>query len=51
MHPQMLRELTDIIAIPLSIVFERAWQSGEIPEDWKKENVTVIFKTITLQKN
>lgn len=47
----MLRELMDIIAIPLSIIFERAWQSGEIPEDWKKENFTMIFKIITLQKN
>lgn len=23
---------------------ERSWQSGEVPEDWKKEHVTPVFK-------
>lgn len=41
----------DIIAIPLSIIFEGAWQSGEIPEYWEKESITTVFKTIILQKN
>jgi len=41
MHPQGLRKLAD--AEPLSI-FERPWRTGEVPEDWKKANVTPIFK-------
>ncbi|KAJ7412918.1 hypothetical protein WISP_94042 [Willisornis vidua] len=24
----------------LTIIFERPWRSGEVPEDWKKANVT-----------
>lgn len=44
MHPQVLRELADIIARPLSIIFDRSWQLGEVPEDWSKANVTPIFK-------
>ncbi|KFV86990.1 hypothetical protein N308_13990, partial [Struthio camelus australis] len=44
MHPRVLRELVDIIARPLSIIFERSWQSGEVPEDWKKASVTPVFK-------
>ena len=28
----------------LSITFERSWQSGEAPTDWKRGNITLIFK-------
>ena len=44
MHLQVLRELADVIAEPLSIIFERPWRTGEVPEDWKKASVTPIFK-------
>jgi len=44
MHPRVLRELADVIAEPLSIIFERSWRTGEVPEDWRKASVTPIFK-------
>jgi len=44
MHPQVLRELVDIIAEPLSIIFERSWRTEEVPEDWRKASVTPVFK-------
>jgi len=44
MHPRVPRELADVIAEPLSIVFERSWTTGEMPKDWRKANVTPIFK-------
>ncbi|KFP28511.1 RNA-directed DNA polymerase from mobile element jockey, partial [Colius striatus] len=44
MHPRVLRELADLIAKPLSIIFEQAWRTGEVPEDWRKANVNPVFK-------
>ncbi|GAB0205233.1 mitochondrial enolase superfamily member 1 [Grus japonensis] len=44
MHPQVLRELADVIARSLSIIFERSWRTGEVPEDWRKANVTLLSK-------
>jgi len=34
----------DVIAEPLSIIFERSWRTGDVPEDWRKASVTPVFK-------
>ncbi|CAM4551145.1 unnamed protein product [Caretta caretta] len=44
LHPRVLKELVAVIAEPLAIIFENAWRSGEVPDDWKKANVVPIFK-------
>ncbi|KFQ87342.1 RNA-directed DNA polymerase from mobile element jockey, partial [Phoenicopterus ruber ruber] len=44
MHPRVVRELVDIVAKPLSVMFEKSWQSGEVPEDWKKGSMVPLFK-------
>ncbi|PKU44177.1 rna-directed dna polymerase from mobile element jockey- hypothetical protein [Limosa lapponica baueri] len=44
MHPRALRELAEVIAGLLSIIFERSWRTGKVPEDWRKANAIPVFK-------
>lgn len=44
MQSRALRKLTDVDAKPFSVIFEKSWQTGEDPADWKKGNIAPIFK-------
>lgn len=43
MHSQVLRELANVIAKPLSIIFAQLCQLGEVSRDQRKANVTPVF--------
>ena len=44
MHPRVLKELSEVGAKLLSIIFETSWLPGEVPDDWRKGHVTPICK-------
>ena len=43
-HPRVVREVADVVARPPSIIFEKPWRSGDIPDAWKGANVIPIYK-------
>ena len=43
-HPYFLKEYADEIYLPLTDIFRKTLASGEVPEDWRKANITCIFK-------
>ncbi|OPJ83128.1 hypothetical protein AV530_010538 [Patagioenas fasciata monilis] len=46
MNSQVFKELAEVIARPLSIISDKSWETGEVPEDWRKANVTPVFKKV-----
>jgi Reverse transcriptase (RNA-dependent DNA polymerase) len=40
----LLRELAAQVAGPLAIIFNKSLSTSEVPEDWKRANVTPIYK-------
>ena len=43
-HPNILKELADVVAKPLSIIFKKSSLSGEIPTHRKIGSNALIFK-------
>ena len=43
-HPYFLKECADEFYLPLTDIFRKTLASGEVPEDWRKANITCIFK-------
>ena len=43
-HPKLLKECAEIIAIPLYLIFSKSLESGVVPADWKLANVSPIHK-------
>jgi len=44
MGPRLLQELEDSVAPALTIIFRQSLNTGVVPEDWRRANVTPIFK-------
>jgi len=44
MHPHFLRETSDTICVPLTIILNKSLTSGILPNTWKCANITPIHK-------
>ena len=44
-HPKLLVECKDQLKIPLTKILNKSMTNGEIPKQWKKANVTPIYKS------
>ena len=42
--PRVLKELHLQLGVPLSILFNMSLEEGQIPDEWKRAEVTAIFK-------
>ncbi len=43
-HPKVLRECADSMAFPLLLIFEKSFNTGEIPKLWSCANVIPLLK-------
>ena len=41
---QILKELKDQLSLPLSILFRKSLDGGEVPREWKDSSITPIYK-------
>ena len=44
-HLRVQRELPEVTAKPLSIIYQHSWSTGEVPGDWRLDSVTPIYKS------
>ncbi|PKU38361.1 rna-directed dna polymerase from mobile element hypothetical protein [Limosa lapponica baueri] len=43
-YPRVLRELAEVLTKPLSTIYQQSWLTGEVPVEWKLENVMPTYK-------
>ncbi|KFQ39694.1 hypothetical protein N332_05734, partial [Mesitornis unicolor] len=43
-HPRVLGKLAEVLAKPLSIIYQQSWLTGKVPVGWRLANVMPIYK-------
>ena len=43
--PKVLKEIANEVRPLLLLIYRKSLQTSEVPEDWRKANVTPVFKT------
>ena len=44
LHPRVIYEVREVIAYPLTLLFNKSLSSGQLPEDWKYSIISTIHK-------
>ena len=44
MHPRVLKECSLELSLPLAMIFQKSLDDGALPSEWKRSNITPIFK-------
>ena len=44
LHPRILKELSNELSLPLSLIFSNSFSEGELPQDWKYAFITPLHK-------
>ena len=44
LHPRILKELSNELSLPLSLIFSKSFSEGELPQDWKDTIITPLHK-------
>ena len=44
MSPRILKVLSKEIAVPVTIIFHKSLDNGQVPRDWRTANVLPLFK-------
>ena len=43
-HPRVLHEISDVIAVPITIIFQNSLAKKDLPQEWKHAHISAIFK-------
>ena len=43
-HPKFLKVCSQELCLPLALIFQKSMKEGRLPSDWKRTNITPLFK-------
>ena len=46
LHPRVLKEVRNKIAVPLKLIFECSLTSTNLPQDWRSGHISPIFRKV-----
>ena len=44
-HPALLKNCAESMAKPISMIFSKSFESGDLPSEWKTAHIVPIYKT------